>query len=418
MIKRKRTIVCLWAITLIMILASVFMFTACTPADAITDDVYVRGNLYTWNGTAYELVNSGLYSLTNIGGRYGINVETLAGNKTLTPDTDEIYQYLDEGGANRVITLSTTGATAGDRFVVRHNGVYNDDHSLSIYSDANYIDAIHAGGIKGFIFDGTNWISGDIGSGETDTKKYNVSIGYQSRAYNKGVSVGYTARSNANGVAVGYTAYGYTRGIGIGDNANGSYYGVAIGFNATGYNYGVGLGYQAKGRDYGIAIGQNADSYAQRYSIAFGPYSKCYRVGETTTNIDLNSSQKNNVVQGRWSGDTADAIPIEIHLADYSTSRFTIRASSALAFEIRIVARDNTANEVASYSFNGLIKRDGANNTAMSVCNKTVVHEDDATWDCDVTADDVNEAMIITVTGDAANTVQWAAVMNGVETHF
>lgn len=53
-----------------------------------------------------------------VGGLYGLNVQTLGADKTLTPGTDEIYQYLDEGGANRIITLATVGATAGDRFVI------------------------------------------------------------------------------------------------------------------------------------------------------------------------------------------------------------------------------------------------------------------------------------------------------------
>ena len=47
-----------------------------------------------------------------------------------------------------------------------------------------------------------------------------------------------------------------------------------------------------------------------------------------------------------------------------------------------------------------------------------VDHEDDVGWACTVTADDANEALIITVTGDGVNITQWAAVMNGVETHF
>jgi len=84
-----------------------------------------------------------------------------------------------------------------------------------------------------------------------------------------------------------------------------------------------------------------------------------------------------------------------------------------------IVARDNVANEVARYSVkDGLIKRDGADNTVMVLCTVVVDHEDDAGWACAVTADDGNEALIITVTGDGVNITQWAAVMNGVETHF
>jgi len=41
----------------------------------------------------------------DIGGKYGINIETLTGDKTLVPNIDPIYQYLDPDDANRVITL-------------------------------------------------------------------------------------------------------------------------------------------------------------------------------------------------------------------------------------------------------------------------------------------------------------------------
>ena len=89
-----------------------------------------------------------------------------------------------------------------------------------------------------------------------------------------------------------------------------------------------------------------------------------------------------------------------------------------MAFRITVVARDNVANEGAMYTFEGLIKRDGAGNTVLSVCNKTIVWEDDVNWDCAVTADDVNESLKIEVTGDGANITQWAARGDMVETHW
>ena len=97
---------------------------------------------------------------------------------------------------------------------------------------------------------------------------------------------------------------------------------------------------------------------------------------------------------------------------------FTIRASSHLAFRITVVARDNVANEGAMYTFEGLIKRDASNNTVLSVVTKVVVFEDDAGWDCNVTADDTNESLKIEVTGDGSNITQWAAVLEGGETHL
>ncbi len=344
----------------------------------------------------------------NVGGLYGINVEVLAAGKTLTPGTDEIYQYLDEGGANRIITLDTASATAGDRFVIRHNGVFDDTFYLQVKQAAIILDHIYAGAIKEFIFDGTNWISRGIGTGEDNSKKFSVTIGYQARGYTQGTAIGATARGYSSGVAVGYGARGETEGTGVG-------------FGAVGHTSGVGIGYGADGANYGIAIGWTSNSNDKKYSIALGHRSETERVAETSVNINGDDNdQENNVVQGRWEGQLAGgAGATEIFCGGQAGERFLVRANSVLAFEMIIVARDNVANEVARYSVHdGLIKRDGADNTAMVLCTVVVDHEDDAGWACTVTADDANEALIITVTGDGANITQWAVVMNGVETHF
>ena len=330
------------------------------------------------------------------GGLYGINVEVLGAGKTLTPGTDEIYQYLDEGGANRIITLDTASATAGDRFVIRHNGDYDDTHYLQINQVAVSIERIYAGGIKEFLFNGTNWIMGEIGTGDfNDNRNNNIQIGYFARAYGIGLAIGKQAEAYNNGVALG---------------------------NLTdAWDGGVAIGMQAEGDNFGLAVGYFAKTNAKIYSIAFGYRSETERVGETSININgSDSDQENNVVQGRWEGQLAGGVgATEIFCGGQANQRFTIRASSVLAFEMIIVARDNVANEVARYSVHdGLIKRDGANNTVMVNSTVVVDFEDDAGWDVAVTADDGNEALIITVTGDGANITQWAVVMNGVETHF
>ncbi len=328
-----------------------------------------------------------------VGGKYGINVETLTGDKTLTPGTDEIYQYLDEGGANRIITLATVEASAGDRFVIRHNGAYDDMHYLEVKQGATSLDDIYAGAIKEFVFDGANWVSQRAGTGESDNKKYNV--------------------------AIGRNAEGSGRGTAVGADARGSDSGVAVGQGATGINHGAAVGYGCQGASYGIAMGHWANNNVKKYSIALGYCSQCERYGETSINIDGDFNQKNIAVQGRWSGSTTNNTPKEIFCAGVSNKRFTIVAQSALAFRMIIVARDDVANEAAMYRVDdGLIKRDNAGNTALVSGTVIVVHEDDAGWDVTITADDANEALIITVTGDAVNPVQWAVVMDGVETHF
>lgn len=370
-----------------------------------------------------------------VGGLYGINVETLADNKTLTPRTDKIYQYLDEGDADRIITLDTGGAIAGDRFVIRHNGVSNDTNHLEVKQAATSLDKIYAGGIKEFIFDGTNWTSRGIGTGENDNKKFGVAVGYESMAHTVGAAFGKGANASSagaalglgadghdNGAALGQNADGYGDGVGIGFSADGHSSGVAIGGDSQGINGSVAVGQLASATNRSIAIGNDAWTNGKYQSIAIGFYSITIRVGETSININGDDTdQENNVVQGRWEGETADATPLEIFCAGQAGERFLIRNNSVLAFRMIITARDNAANEVAMYTVNdGLVKKAGDGTAAVlaATTTVTVVKAEDAGWDCVVAVDVAGNNLIITVTGDATNPVQWAAVMDGVETHF
>lgn len=343
----------------------------------------------------------------DVGGLYGINVETLSADKTLTVDTDEIYQWLDEGGENRIITLATAGATAGDRWVIRHNGVYDDAHYMKVVQAAITLDYIYSGGIKEFIFDGANWVGAENGAGENDDKKYAFSVGYGARGYDNGVGVGYAAMGIDHGVAVGRSTIGYGHG-------------VAVGNESQGWIYGAALGHLAIAARYGAALGAFADTNDEYYSVALGYYSGVYRVGEVAMNIGSDSDQENNRMIGGLAGDTTDATPKEIFCAGYSTRRFKIRPSSVLAFRLLITARDNVTGHVGMWKVeNGVIKRDGAGNTVMpTAATVTEVVDESGDWSVAVTADDVNESLKIEVTGDPTNPVQWVVRLDGVETHF
>jgi len=189
----------------------------------------------------------------------GINVESLTGNKTLTPGEDAMYQYLDPNGVNRTIYLATSTAKAGDRFVIRNNGAYNSSYYLFIKQGETELDKIYAGAIKEFIFDGTNWISASNGSGENDNKKYNVAIGAFSSAFDYGVAVGYSASGDFSGVGVGYNAVAGSLSVGVGYNAAASLRGVAVGADALAEDFGTAVGYNADGHGSGVAVGYSAD---------------------------------------------------------------------------------------------------------------------------------------------------------------
>jgi len=409
-----------------------------------------------------------------VGGIYDFNLETLTADKTLTVDTDPIYQYLDPTTANRVVTLSTNGARVGDRFIIRHNGAFDNPYYLEVQQAGVILDRIFSGCVKEFIFDGINWVSRGIGTGEDDTKRvqvgigdranpysYGVAVGFNARGFINGVAVGYSSWGSSNGVAVGYGTYGYTygvavgrsasgyshgvgigyfadgsyHGVGIGREADGHNYGVAVGRDSKGYNYGVavgvgalaydsgvGVGYYARGYNCGVAVGHGANSGGLRYSIGMGYYGRCTRTSETAVNIDGNTSYLRQVTQGRWYGRTTDETPTEIFCGGISGERFTIRPKSAVAFKGLIVASTEALvgapNVTKAWKVEGLMKRDADGVTSIvGTISVTIIAEDvDATpWSVTVDADDVNEALRITVTGAPATVIDWAVRMDCVE---
>lgn len=113
---------------------------------------------------------------------------------------------------------------------------------------------------------------------------------------------------------------------------------------------------------------------------------------------------------------TTDATPAEMLVA--GTARLSLPNDSTFAFRIMLVARRTDANdESAAYEFKGCIDRNAnaASTALVGSVTKTVLAEDTAAWDADVTADTTNGALKLTVTGEAAKTINWVARVELVE---
>ena len=108
---------------------------------------------------------------------------------------------------------------------------------------------------------------------------------------------------------------------------------------------------------------------------------------------------------------TSNNTPSELFL-DGSSSRLTIPSDSTYAFRILLVARRSDAdNESAAYEFVGCIDNNAGTTALVGSVTKTVVAEDTAGWDADVTADNTNDALVIKVTGENAKTIRWVATV-------
>ncbi|MGC9046813.1 MAG: hypothetical protein ACP5IC_01710 [Minisyncoccia bacterium] len=232
----------------------------------------------------------------------GINVETLSADKTLTPGTDKMYQFLSTGAANRIIYLATTTAKVGDRFVIKNNDAYNSSYYLQINQGTTYIDYIFARSIREYIFDGTNWVSADVGTGISSDR--NVALGWDAQGYSYGAAVGYNVHGDSFGAAVGYNAYGNSYGAAVGYNAYGYSYGAAVGYYAYGNSNGAAVGYNVHGDSFGAAVGYNA--YGNSYGAAVGYGARGMRYGaalgyQAGYNIDT-SADRYNALVGAFAG--------------------------------------------------------------------------------------------------------------------
>ena len=107
---------------------------------------------------------------------------------------------------------------------------------------------------------------------------------------------------------------------------------------------------------------------------------------------------------------TTNATPSALFLdGDYAISRLVIATNTTWAFRILVAARrTDAADESAAYEFLGCIDRN-TNATALVGTVTTWSNADNVDWDVAVTADDANDALIVTVTGEAAKTIRWVA---------
>ncbi len=110
-----------------------------------------------------------------------------------------------------------------------------------------------------------------------------------------------------------------------------------------------------------------------------------------------------------WEAETTDAAPTEMLI---DSERLTVDADEVWLFTIAVVGVDSSTRDTKTWLFEGAIKRDASNNTLIvGTVNKESPSADAgaSAWDCDVSADDVNEALKILATGEAAKTIKWKA---------
>ena len=180
---------------------------------------------------------------------------------------------------------------------------------------------------------------------------------------------------------------------------------------------------------YAFAMGESAIASGSRsfsvgsqttasgtYAIAMGRYSNAYLLSQFAHSA------------GRWSGysgsaqysrvilrsDTTNETP-EVMKID-NNSRVILPASTAWRVDAYIIATTEDCALSSSWTVNGVIHRDAANNTEVIWSSVTEdVDEIDTVAAVTMTADDTYEALSINITGKSATNIRWAATVHLTE---
>lgn len=166
-----------------------------------------------------------------------------------------------------------------------------------------------------------------------------------------------------------------------------------------------------------VAIGSGATATAtEAYAIGNGTNSRlaggmAFAEGKFATDGDAQ--------QGLYvlRNSTTNATATELFMNGSST-RVALPNNSVFCFDIFVTGRRTDATGgSAGYRFVGVMKRDAsAATTALTgSVSKTVIAETNVAWDASVTADTTNGSILIQVTGEAAKTIRWVAVVKTVE---
>jgi len=116
--------------------------------------------------------------------------------------------------------------------------------------------------------------------------------------------------------------------------------------------------------------------------------------------------------------ETADSAPAGLRLLlSNPGARLSVAPGQTMAFEIMLAAR-TIAGQSAGYQFRGVIKNVAGNTVFTGAPSAAILGEDVAAWDAAVIADDVFDALVVRVIGEAGVNIRWVATVRTSEVKF
>ena len=405
--------------------------------------------LYYDNNEKIATSNTGVTvtGTVNVNGAYTLPTSDGSANQVLTTNGSGVLSFSDMASGADLYAANPSSATdpvasGANAVAIGSNTEATGDRSMAL------IDGANAGGLRGFAVGFSATTSGNnsvaigasaVSSGTqamsfgalTDaTGDYSLALGYTaqaitgsrataiSRAYASGTdslaaAIGSNSSSygaaGANSIAMGQNAYsGGSGAVSLGTNslANGiqshafggtssGAYPLALGGTASGTSAVCLKGGTASGeRSLAVGFRSSATKYGQ----------KAFASGRFAANGDAQGSIF--ILRAATTDATATVLTADQGAAG-STNQIVAASDTCIMFSGTLVAMQNGAQDQGGWEIKGLLKNDGGTTTLVSSNIQTF--DDGNGWVVALSADNTNNALAITCTGEASHNIRWVA---------
>jgi hypothetical protein len=231
--------------------------------------------------------------------------------------------------------------------------------------------------------------------------------------------------TGANSIAIGRLSKASgADSFAIGDNnivANGDAFALGNTNNVTGGStaFAIGTNHTVSGT-LAACIGGSTSTATQTYAMTFGPYAKAavqnaFIFGSKGWFSAGSAQGGMYILYADTTDATAEALTTTNSTAG-STNQIVAANDTGITFDGTITAMQNGAQAYASWKIEGLLVNDGGTTTLAN--SATTVISNGSSWGMALSADNTNNALAITCTGEASHNIRWVANIRTTEVTY
>ncbi len=159
------------------------------------------------------------------------------------------------------------------------------------------------------------------------------------------------------------------------------------------------------------AIGGEVNTAAGEASYAYGKRAKATEIGKYAYGHQLSgtvgATQGGMMILAAATTDATATVLRSNNNAATALNQIVAASDTAITFDGTITAMQNGAQAYASWRIEGLLVNDGGTTTLAN--SATTVISNGSSWGMALSADNTNNALAVTVTGEASHNIRWVA---------